>query len=73
MRHLRLLIVLLCVGILAGCMEQQKKTGANTFGDDLKFLKKHTDVIVLTDETGNGQVTVIPQMQGRVMTSTAGG
>jgi hypothetical protein len=73
MRHLRLLIVLLCVGILAGCMEQQKKMGANTFGDDLKFLKKHTDVIVLSDEKGDGRVTVIPQMQGRVMTSTAGG
>jgi hypothetical protein len=54
-------------------MEQQKKMEANTFGDDLKFLKKHTDVVVLSDETGDGQVTVIPQMQGRVMTSTAGG
>ena len=73
MRHLRLLIVLLCVGILAGCMEQHKKTGVNTFGDDLAFLKKHTDVIVLSNETGDAQVTVIPKMQGRVMTSTAGG
>jgi hypothetical protein len=54
-------------------MGQQKKTAANTFGDDLAFLKKHTDVIVLSDETGDGQVTVMPQMQGRVMTSTAGG
>jgi len=73
MRHLRLLIVLLCIGILAGCMEQQKKMGANTFGDDLAFLKKHTDVIVLSDESGDGRAAVIPQMQGRVMTSTAGG
>jgi len=54
-------------------MEQQKKMEANTFGDDLKFLKKHTDVVVLSDETGDGQVTVVPKMQGRVMTSTAGG
>jgi hypothetical protein len=73
MRHLRLLVVLLCVGILAGCMEQQKKMGKNTFGDDIKFLKKHTDVVVLSDATGNGQVAVLPKMQGRVMTSTAGG
>jgi len=73
MIHLRLLVVLLCVGILAGCMEQQKKMAKNTFGDDLKFLKKHTDVVVLSDETGNGQVAVLPKMQGRVMTSTAGG
>ena len=73
MRHLRLLIVFLSIGILAGCMEQQKKMGKNTFGDDLEFLKKHTDVVVLSDEMGDGQVTVIPKMQGRVMTSTAGG
>jgi hypothetical protein len=73
MRHLRLLFVLLCIGILAGCMEQRKKMGANTFGDDLTFLKKHTDVIVLSDDTGDGRVTVVPRMQGRVMTSTAGG
>ena len=73
MRHLRLLIVLLCVVTLVGCMEQQKKMGMNTFGDDLEFLKKHTDVVVLSDETGDGRVTVVPKMQGRVMTSTAGG
>jgi len=73
MMHLRLVVVLLCVGILAGCMEQQKKMKKNTFGDDLKFLKKHTDVVVLSDETGDGRVAVLPKMQGRVMTSTAGG
>ena len=73
MMHLRLLVVLLCVGILAGCMEQQKKMEKNTFGDDLEFLKKHTDVVVLSDATGDGQVAVLPKLQGRVMTSTAGG
>jgi hypothetical protein len=54
-------------------MEQQKKMGNNTFGDDIKFLKKHTDVVVLADASGDGQVAVLPKMQGRVMTSTAGG
>ena len=64
MMHLRLLTVLLCVGISAGCMEQQKKLGKNTFGNDLEFLKKHTDVIVLSDAKGTGQVAVLPKMQG---------
>ena len=73
MMNLRSLIVLLCVGILAGYMEQQKEMGTNTFGNDLEFLKKHTDVVVLSDAKGDGQVAVIPKMQGRVMTSTAGG
>lgn len=73
MMHLRLLIVLLCVGISAGCMKQQKKLGKNTFGNDLEFLMKHMDVVVLSDAKGDGQVAVLPKMQGRVMTSTAGG
>jgi hypothetical protein len=73
MRHLRLLVVLLCVWILAGCMEQQKKMEKNTFGDDIKFLKKHTDVVVLSDASGDGRAAVLPKMQGRVMTSSAGG
>lgn len=44
-----------------------------TFGDDLEFLKQHTDVLVLTDDEGKAQVAVVPAYQGRVMTSTAAG
>ncbi|MCH8120597.1 MAG: hypothetical protein IIC00_12835 [Planctomycetes bacterium] len=44
-----------------------------TFGDDLAFLKKHTDVVILSDTSGNSQVAVLPTLQGRVMTSTAEG
>ncbi len=44
---------------------------AATFSDDVAFLKKHTDTIVLSD--GPAQVAVAPAWQGRVMTSTAGG
>ncbi len=51
----------------------QEKTSAPTFGDDLAFLKKHVEVIVLSDQTGAQQVAVIPAYQGRIMTSTAAG
>lgn len=51
----------------------QEKMSAPTFGDDLAFLKKHVDVIVLSDKTGAQQVAVIPAYQGRIMTSTATG
>ena len=51
----------------------QEKIGAPTFGDDLTFLKKHVEVIVLSDKTGAQQVAVIPAYQGRIMTSTAAG
>lgn len=43
------------------------------FGDDVEFLKKRTNVVVLTDAAGKAQVAVVPAWQGRVMTSTDGG
>ncbi len=46
---------------------------AADFGEDISFLKGHTDLIVLSDENGLGKVAVSPAWQGRVMTSTAGG
>ena len=44
---------------------------APSFGDDLAFLKQHTNVIVLG--AGPARVVVAPDYQGRVMTSTADG
>src|SRR5689334_13368722 len=46
---------------------------AGTFGGDSNFLKKHTDLVVLSDAAGRAKVAVAPAWQGRVMTSTAGG
>jgi len=73
MRHAKLLIALLAIAISAGCVEDKPKMAKKTFGDDLAFLKKHTDVVLLSDASGNGQVAVLPKLQGRVMTSTAAG
>lgn len=49
------------------------KSTAPTFGDDLAFLKKYTKAFVLSDESGKKQVALVPEYQGRVMTSTADG
>lgn len=46
---------------------------AATFDEDTAFLRAHTDVIVLSDESGNAQIAVSPGWQGRVLTSTAQG
>jgi hypothetical protein len=46
---------------------------AASFSDDVAFLKKHTDVTVLSDPSGKAQVAVVGAWQGRVMTSTATG
>jgi hypothetical protein len=57
----------------AGCTRAGAQTEKLTFGGDIAFLQKHTEVVVLTDRAGQGQVAVLPKMQGRVMTSTATG
>lgn len=59
-------LVLMNVNILS-----QSRSGPPTFGDDLAFLKKHTKVFVLSDKSGKKQVAVVPEYQGRVMTSSA--
>lgn len=61
------------VSILGGCCHMTKKDGTMTFGDDVSFLKKHMETVVLSDSTGKGKVCVIPALQGRVMTSSANG
>lgn len=49
------------------------KSTTPTFGDDLAFLKKFTNAFALSDESGKKQIAVVPEYQGRVMTSTADG
>jgi len=73
MKRIKLLIVLLSIVFSAGCREEKTKMEQKTFGDDLAFLKKHTEVVILSDASGNGQVAVSPKLQGRVLTSSAEG
>ncbi len=56
---------------LAGCTKKETEMSKKTFGDDVAFLKKHTDVVLLSDISGNSQLAVLPELQGRAMTSTA--
>jgi hypothetical protein len=59
------------VTAIAVVSAQAAPVGKSPFQDDVDFLKKHVDVIVLRD--GETQVAVVPAYQGRVMTSTVGG
>lgn len=52
-------------------MKVKKQT--QTFGTELAFLKQHLDVVVLAGQNDEAQVLVAPQLQGRVLTSTAAG
>ena len=59
---------------LAGCTTAGIPTATKqAFNDDVAFLQKHTNVVILMDKSGQGRVAVLPKMQGRVMTSTAAG
>ena len=42
------------------------------FEEDVVFLKKYSEVMVLTDPEGQSRIAVMPGLQARVMTSTAG-
>jgi hypothetical protein len=57
--------------LIGGCSQMGNKPA--TFGEDIEFLKKHTQTIVLSDKAGGAQAAVVPAYQGRVMTSTAAG
>jgi hypothetical protein len=66
-------IALLCIGLLSGCVSLPRGAKKVTFADDVAFLKQHTEIVVLSDRSARAQVAVAPALQGRVMTSTAGG
>ena len=57
-----------------GSMEEKPLSETEkTFGDDVAFLQKYVKSIVLKDNSGEGQIVVVPAYQGRVMTSSATG
>ena len=57
--------------LMIAALAQSLDLYAANFGDDLTFLRKHTEVVVLHDKSSEVQVIVVPAWQGRVMTSTA--
>ena len=46
---------------------------ATNFGDDVDFLQRHTETVVLSADGGAARVALCPALQGRVATSTTGG
>jgi hypothetical protein len=58
-------------GIVLGLILVPAAAAAQTFGGDVSFVRKHTEVVVLGN--GKARVAVAPAWQGRVLTSTASG
>jgi Family of unknown function (DUF6786) len=63
----------LIAALLAACGKTPRAAEGILFKDDAAFLKAHTSPVILTGKDGLAQVAVSPDLQGRVMTSTAGG
>lgn len=61
------------LAVAGACLLGQAHATGATFGDDIAFLKEHTEVIVLSDRASRARIAIAPKMQGRVMTSTARG
>jgi hypothetical protein len=49
------------------------KAQNKTFGDDVKFLAKNTDAVILSEPAGRAKIAVSPKLQGRILTSSAEG
>lgn len=66
------LFVIACSGgnELSSFPSSEGSSMVKNFGNDLEFLERHVDVLVLTDATGDSRVAIVPQWQGRVMTSS---
>ncbi len=69
----RAIMVVSILVACAGCKTTAPSPEELTFGGDVAFLQQYTDVVVLKDSSDKSQVVVLPEMQGRVMTSTAEG
>ena len=65
-------LLLTATVLSTGCNSMNRSGPSRTFAQDVDFLRKHTDVIVLGND-GGPQVAIAPKWQGRVMTSTVGG
>lgn len=65
--------VALVLSLVLACGRPDAKKPSGTFQDDVAFLNKFTSVILLSSADSSAQVAVTPDLQGRVMTSTATG
>lgn len=65
--------VVVCVGITGAVMSVYSGLvyAGDKFADDVSFMEKHTQIVLLQD--GDAAVAVAPAYQGRVMTSTFDG
>jgi len=68
-----MLSIFLMIFLMSSCQKNHDEVRPMTFKDELQFLSKYIEVLVLSDSTGSAKLITAPTWQGRVMTSTADG
>lgn len=69
-----LVIAIACPIIYWGCNRTGNLESAKgTFGYDYHFLNQHVSPVILSDKDSSSMIIMVPEYQGRVMTSTAAG
>ena len=61
------------LALVGACVLAHGTALGASFANDVAFMKSHTDLLVLSDAEGKAKIAVAPNLQGRVMTSTATG
>ncbi len=71
MRSILLFIVLAL--FFTSCGNLKQEGSGMSFMEDVEFLEKYTSIEILSDKSEQSQIVVCPDLQGRVMTSSASG
>ena len=68
-----MLSIFLMIFLMSSCQKNHDEVRPMTFKDELQFLSKYIEVLVLSDSIDSAKLIIAPTWQGRVMTSTADG
>ncbi len=72
----RIWTFLICWSVIPtiySCNTVNDKSLKGSFGYDVEFLQQYTKAFILQSPTGSAQILIVPEYQGRIMTSTLAG
>lgn len=72
-------ILFILIACCFSCAQDKDSKGEDvkeeytSFQEEVAFMRKHTEILVLEDESGQSKLAISPALQGRVMTSSSQG
>lgn len=67
-----LLLLIITTISMTACKDKERIPDVSPFDEEVSFLRKYGEVMVLTSGEDKAKIAVMPGLQARVMTSTAG-